>query len=321
MKFFVAGISIENNGKLSFKERCDLLIKFIPSCIADCKNSLGENAILIIVLHEYALTEEAINQQSKAYALSNFQAALNGEENVILIPGSFANYKIIESIEKKLKKAAKIQEKYSFLNSFNFYQKEKSEQGNKIYFKEEEANFIVKKELLSTDDQLVVFLENSSYILTHQQRVKHIKSFPINENKKLPSHLNTNYIYNIGKEREAHFIQLKNGNKIDLRVLICLEHLRTKEADSQIEGPLVEVIISEGIKTVDNNFIGALCIHMDSWYRPTVKINLLHEKAKLIQGVELFYYSLNASGIVSEKEEIFCDYFENSNGDKKLSLG
>ena len=96
MKIFVAGISVNRNLRcMGAKYIRKNLAGFIPTIINESNDSVGEDAITIIVLPEYALTKKPIQNSVKKECIEILREAIKPYNNVILVPGSFASYQII----------------------------------------------------------------------------------------------------------------------------------------------------------------------------------------------------------------------------------
>src|SRR5438445_2719029 len=103
MKFYIAGITINNSTYNSAKKNCATLKSMLHDIDKDAKKAQGKNVITILVLQEYAFTEKAIDNQEKKECLALLHKAIRSYENVILIPGSFASYEVLSSASDKEK--------------------------------------------------------------------------------------------------------------------------------------------------------------------------------------------------------------------------
>src|SRR5438445_338918 len=82
MKFYIAGITINNSTYNSAKKNCATLKSMLHDIDKDAKKAQGKNVITILVLQEYAFTEKAIDNQEKkeCIALLHKSIHLNGQK-------------------------------------------------------------------------------------------------------------------------------------------------------------------------------------------------------------------------------------------------
>lgn len=271
MKFYIAGITLGDDFKHLFAlqspvELCNELVKTFPAIIENAKIEMGNDVITIITLHEYALTNCAIDKKTKNVFLDILQKAISQFENVILIPGSFAYYGDLNSPEK----VQAIESNYETLN--------KSAVASDMHFKSESH---ITYSLLAQHNRSKIYLENSAYLLTNNTKEKHKKTFPFQERNKISLDKWQNSIFYLGTNASLKSVSLGNTT-IDINILICRDHHNLALRTTQAASPHITVIVSDTLGSkieTTNRAYGALTIHMDSYAQLAVYLNQSHPYA------------------------------------------
>ena len=286
--------------KLPTKTACFELVKIFPTIIEEAQLTFGKNVITIIALPEYALTAHAINDSTKQTLLNCLQNAISQFKNVILIPGSLATYQpFVEAPYKieKLKDNYESVTKQGLLENDTHFNKEYNQYRQKI-----------KKPIFD-----ITYLENCTYVLTYNAKIKHKKRYPWKERDQLIGLLKNESIFYIGADQSLKTITLENET-IDLNLLICREHHYEDEVcNKKNRQPLIEVIISDWTDINKKNLHGSLNIHMDSKSGLTVYQNKSHQRASLIDHIKAVEYTKNIMGEPNQEKLIHPIQLQSSN--------
>lgn len=293
MNLYIAGIKMnEELRKLPPKAACFELVKIFPKIIADAQWAFDKNVIIIITLQEYALTLRAINDSTKKTLLNCLQNAISQYPNVILIPGSLATYQpFVNAPHKidKLKQNYKIATEQGLLEGDTHFNNEYNQYTNKI----------------TQPIYDISYFENCTYILTHNNKIKHKKGYPWKERDQLFGIMKNQSIFYIGADQSIKTVALQNET-VDINLLVCREHHYEDDAfKKRARQPLIEVIISDWTNINTNNLHGALNISMDSKFGLTVYQNKSHDRAKLIDNIKAMEYTKKMTGEPSDEKRIY----------------
>src|SRR3989338_6126354 len=265
MKLYIAGVAFyKPSGKCNSIELTSCLIKQLAQINQDGIYAFGEDVVVFVVLHEYALTPQAIPNALKKKCLGNLQEAIKQYKNMILVPGSFSAYDAIQetgtSIENK--------KKTKLLKCYTDALSKKSRRFDLEFLHE----YHRARELPEKMRQH--YLQNSAYLLSGNSKLKHKKAFPYQERGKLPYDLIDKTIYHIGDDDPVKKI-LINNQSVNICLTICYEHTFIDNEHEQIvkNPPFIQIISSASIHVIESNLVGIINIHIDKAQDLSVYIN------------------------------------------------
>lgn len=282
MNFFVAGIDLVYGfGKKTLQDKTNDVIRTLHQIQEDAIQESGKDAVIIVVMHEYAMTLKAVTASEKKQAVSMLQKAVQQFDNMMLIPGSIAYEETYQ--DKSHRKTKKMLANYQRLKQDDIVKYSVLEP----YLSEIEDKRRSRK--LNNSHHL----QNSAYIFTALERFKHSKCAPFRELLASNGH-EENSVYYIGTN---DFIKKANvnGNLVDTAILICLEHklVDINHLASERYAPLAHVIVSDCISLNKDRIVGALNIQMDSQCKLTVVVNTGHYRFDKISSVKARLYKTN----------------------------
>ena len=276
MKFYVAGIRITDDHYYNSTtlENTNRIIDLLDHIQHDASHALGDNATVIVILEEYALTPSAIPADQRREALMKLQQAVKKFKNTIIIPGSLSSYEIFTDTTRQQNKLNKLQ-----LNHQTIANSSALTNVSAGYDKQ------IVNAMSNSDSSNCLLLQNTAYILTAMGKYQHKKSTPYFEARKLPFIFTPN-VYYIGSDDFIKHVML-NGNSIDTGLFICLEHARANHVaiTTREAPPLLHAIVSASIDLYTHKLIGALNIQMDSAIGLTVVKNNKHFRSAEIEDV------------------------------------
>ena len=290
MKILVAGISLNNNLiHLPAQKICEEIIKLFPRIVNRACDCLGEEAVVMIVLYEYALTKWAITKEEKDDCLKILSNAIKPYPQVILIPGSFAFYQEFAHDSAKMQK---IRKTYQVLTGISDIKMDRE-------FSCEKINLL--ENLMHESPTQIKCLANTTYIMQHNKVTQHRKCFPWQERERLGM-VKGHSIFNIGPGALLKKIDLQ-GESIDVGILICRELVPSEMISNVLKAsPLFQIAISNFIGNEPHKFHGALNIHMDKKDKLTVFVNTQHVRINSIEQVLAVHYTKGAFEAYDECE-------------------
>lgn len=280
--YYVAGIRNDEPGR-STQELTETVKQMIPRIMADAKQKCGEKAIVIIALCEYAMTFEAISLTEKNNSIAALQSVVNCYDNLILIPGSYAVVDRYIDANKREHKIIKMRENYKSMSQHPVVSAD--------------LNFRTENKRMSTAKlESSKFLQNCTYIMFANTKVKHKKSFPYFEHDKVKNmDIEDNRVFYIGADtplKEVHAC----GKKIEAGISICRDIASPLHKEKLLEcPPLLHVIVSSPLDHRTGYWYGALNVHIDSDRQLAVAINNDHYRRKEIKMVTGFLYHTNST--------------------------
>ncbi len=288
MKVFVASIDcwhFRDSNNLSVAEKTRLTIEQLAKIHADAKTELGEDAITLVVMQEYAFTPNAIPAAEKKSSLAALHAAVKKYNNMIFVPGSYATYDEYKDKTRRAVKTEKLLANYRSLSQ--------SKLVNCFEFRDEEADVLRRSK--SGELKTSVFMQNCAYILTATSKFKHKKCAPFYETDKLEVN-SWKGIYYIGADHPVKEITI-NDKTFNLGLLICREHysVESEVLTAKKFNPLIQVVISDTIPTQKNKLFGALNVHVDSDEGLMIFQNASHYQAKEISELKGYTYRVGNS--------------------------
>lgn len=305
MKIFVASIDTWHftiSYGLTVAEKTKLVIDQLDKIHADANTELGEDAVVLVVMKEYALTPKAITANDKALSLAALQEAMKKYKRMILIPGSYATYNDFKNNELREIKTQKLLANYRSLSQ--------SKLVNDHEFDAEEAQVLQRSK--SGELAHSIFMQNCAYILTADSKYKHKKCAPFFETDKLKDNRKSG-IYYIGADHPVKRVVI-NGTCIKLALLICREHnsIESSVLTAKDFNPLLQVIVSDSISTQKEKLFGALNVHIDHVDGLNVFRNSSHHQAKQISKVKAYTYNINNNH--EPRRRILVSYVTNNFG-------
>lgn len=298
MKIYVAGIRFAGkyaSKSTAFKTR--KLIAMLKDVMIDANQVYGENCLVVVALHEYALVEAAIAVEEKDASLATLQACMRNYPNLILIPGSYAVTQRLVDNERGRRKQYKITQTYSGLFAHSEYSTDKQ-------FLEEKAAYQLYLDTGRIDKKII--LQNSAYVLTANEKVKHKKSFPYDERDKLlGKHKGVLAIGDVCPVKKIS----AGGYELLLGIVVCREHLsQVNIGELKKNPPFIEVVISDSVNIETENLYGALNIHMDSFSGLEIYLNSGHKCVGFIEAVTGKDYIIDRRSVMKisiDKPNIF----------------
>ena len=289
MKVYIAGIKVNNNyPDESTIDKTTHVINLLNLIYKDAKISLGEDAVVIVILQEYALTPKAIPVDDKKLSIKAFREALAAYKNMILIPGSYSAYEKYAMDERGVRKLEKLDDNFKNIVKRGIVS---DTLFTRIFSKHERAK--QAEQVLN-----YTYIKNTAYIMTALQKYHHIKAAPIVEEYMYPGKVKGNVRYYIGKDDFIKHVSI-NDLSLDAGIFICYEHAKMNyDALLKHENPpLLHVIVSASIQMNDNKLIGALTVQMDKTNGLVVVKSNKHHRASEIETVVANIYEVGMSGI------------------------
>lgn len=289
MKIYVAGIKIDHShAGESTLDKTRHVCELLPAIQEDAHTLMGDDAVIIVILEEYALTPEAIPAKDKRSSLELMQQAMCNFDQMVLIPGSYSSFEKFETDAAQQHKLEKIKNNYRDISL------------RQIVPADAYDDEIMALEKLSHNNKLsgCNYLKNTAYILTAMEKHRHVKSAPFYESSKFP-YAFTDHVYYIGHDDFIKHLNV-NGKMIDAGLFICFEH---KKIDHQAlllreQAPLLHTLVSATIDMKTEKLIGALNIQMDKCDGLVVVKNQAHVRADEIEEVAAYTYRTGSSKAV-----------------------
>ena len=274
MKYYIAGIHFGfHTDTLPLKEKIDYIIKMLKK-ISDDAAEYDKETSIIVLLHEYALTPDAITSEDKKACMNILTNEMKKYSNILFVPGSFATYKKSSEIKKEAlsKKMETIRSNY-----LKAYQKTPYKKLKEIYTEYLRCNSIL------ANGGNVNYIKNHINYITSSNTGKHYKQFPYNETNRMPKELQKNCIYHIKNDEPIRDIMM-NENAIPTKLTICAEHNSVSDnmRFCYHNKAYIEIIISNTVNINSNNLFGAININMDIH-----RLNIYVDHTRVKKGDEL----------------------------------
>lgn len=299
LNIFVAGIKCDAAlKKKNAKEIFEHIILGVPNIINDA-NKKFTNPIILIILHEYAATEdEVISQREKNECIELLQGYLKNHSNILFIPGSLAFYKTVNA-KNHPSRIDKTMESYENLMLLKDY----STSG---HFRDELTQ--CEKISLSSSDTIFL-LRNTAYLLDGKNKLNHRKTYPCKESKRFFNQY-TDFVYDIKSGNPIKSIRI-NDIEIDIGIMICAEAFSTEITDAlYAKKPHIQIIISNTVNIETSKLYGAINVHMDSNSGLTVYQNESHYRSNVIADVKSMEYTFGDKNHVISKTEYLLSVFD-----------
>lgn len=282
MKSYIAGITLENSNHLNTYEKSVLLTQTFDQIERDANYYMGEDARIIVVLHEYALAgKSGIDKDMKDACLAWFKKCLENFPRMILVPGSFAYYS--ELTDKQIDKLEQV-----YQHPVSTHAKHEKE-----HFEEVRYEFDTR-----------YYLSNAAWLLFSDKgevkKHKHKKINPYMERDGLSPAMKARTAFLAGLEPKS--VQVPNGNTgtSKMGLLICYDHslpdehtFATRKNASNRYADTV-ILVSNWIPLRLNKLTSPMTIHMDQKTRLRVHTNAKHpDYDPKCQNYAAVNYSLN----------------------------
>lgn len=223
------------------------------------------------------LTENPIHIDLKNQLLQLLQEAVKPYHNLILIPGSFLAYKKISEYKNKSDKIRKLDNNYAALfNNPKFREYDP-------FFSKEERQF---RQIISSPElDNFLCLQNATYTLTSQMKLKHKKTATWYERLKL-DYISPKSFFDIGVDDPKKDVIFAN-HKYKIATIICSEHHDNYYTNPLLDAdhPIIQIIISNPTDINNNCLYGAINIHMDAISGLNIYINDSDTRMREIEDV------------------------------------
>lgn len=282
--YYVAGIDLSGDDYYkSVREKTSLLTDMIPHVMEDAKHACGNKVIVIIALCEYALTYRAISAKEKNDSVAALQSVVNNNDNLILIPGSYA---VVEQSNDKTRHAGKIKKMKDNYALMTVNRDVAADWG-----------FVADKEVMeSAELDTCILLQNCTYLISAAEKIKHKKTFPYYEEERVRDRKKEdNRVFYIGADTPLKKVHAA-GKVIDAGISICRDITNPlQKQELRKDPPLLHVIVSSPLAHRVGYCYGALNVHIDSQLQLAVAINNGHARRKEIKAVKAALYRTNTN--------------------------
>lgn len=273
-QFYIAGIDFSDDSyeQVELDRKLELVLDALEKINMNALKQVGSDVIILVVLHEYFFTPISISSSDKKKCLQKISDKIKKYPNMVIIPGSFSNFKnepdsrlSPEKLEKKIKAT---KEAYQIADSnkqhHNVYD------FNNLIFALNYFNLIslLKNNKLKT----AVFLMNCAYAMSSTNTIKHYKRFMFYEKSLLPSSFVKNYVYAFKYNELIQNISVK-GIQLSVLMTVCFDHKFIDRNSLVRKKPDIHVIPSNFISVKEDHLLGKINIQMDERSGLSVYVN------------------------------------------------